>query len=188
MGLAGAGASVVIGDLNEEHAGQQARAICELGSKCIACQADVSRKTDIERILETTLAHFGTVDILLNAAGINSSTPFFEIDEAEWTRILDVDLRSVFLACQVVGRAMTEAGRGGPHRGARVRDYEPHAHAPVWSAFRTGRRRFVSRRRTRILVCHRQHLAGGRRVRRDDHLARQALASNLAPYTQLLRW
>jgi len=113
FGLAGAGANVVIADLSEEHARQQAQAISEQGRQSIACQADVSRKPDIQRVLETTLRHFGSADILLNAAGINSSTPFFEIDEAEWTRILDVDLRSVFLACQVIGKAMVDAGRGG---------------------------------------------------------------------------
>jgi NAD(P)-dependent dehydrogenase (short-subunit alcohol dehydrogenase family) len=113
MGFAGAGANVVIADLNEDLAKQHSRAICEQGRQCVVCQADVSRKSDIERILETTLVNFGAVDVLLNAAGINSSTPFFEIAEAEWTRILDVDLRSVFLACQVIGRAMVEAGRGG---------------------------------------------------------------------------
>jgi len=113
MGLAQAGANIVVADLNEEHARQQAQAICDRGHKSIACQADVSRKSDILRILETTLFNFGNVDILVNAAGINSSTPFFEIEEAEWTRILDVDLRSVFLSCQVIGKAMAEAGRGG---------------------------------------------------------------------------
>jgi NAD(P)-dependent dehydrogenase (short-subunit alcohol dehydrogenase family) len=113
MGLAGAGADVVIADLNEEHAKSHAQAICDLGRKSLACQADVTRKADIQRILEATLDNFGGVDIVLNAAGINSGTPFFEIEEAEWDRILNVDLRSVFLACQVFGKAMVEAGKGG---------------------------------------------------------------------------
>jgi len=113
MGFAGAGANVVIADLNEEAAKHHARAICDQGHRCVVCQADVSRKPDIQRILEATLANFGQVDVLLNAAGVNSSTPFFEIEEPEWTRILDIDLRSVFLACQVIGKAMVDAGRGG---------------------------------------------------------------------------
>ncbi len=113
MGFAGAGANVVIADLNKEHAEEHAREIREQGRKCLVCQADVSKKADIERILEDTLANFDGVDILLNAAGINSGTPFFDIEEAEWSRILDVDLRSVFLACQVIGKAMVIAGKGG---------------------------------------------------------------------------
>jgi NAD(P)-dependent dehydrogenase (short-subunit alcohol dehydrogenase family) len=112
-GLARAGAAVVVVDLNPANAEARAKAIRDEGSKAIGCQADVTRKADIERSLAVTLKEFGGVDILLNAAGINSGTPFFEIEEKEWERILDVDLRSVFLACQVFGRAMVEAGRGG---------------------------------------------------------------------------
>jgi NAD(P)-dependent dehydrogenase (short-subunit alcohol dehydrogenase family) len=113
MGLSGAGANVVIADLNEATARRHAQAICDQGHKSLACQADVTRKADIRRVLDATLANFGGVDIVLNAAGINSSTPFFDIEEAEWERILDVDLRSVFLACQVFGKAMVDAGKGG---------------------------------------------------------------------------
>jgi NAD(P)-dependent dehydrogenase (short-subunit alcohol dehydrogenase family) len=113
MGLAGAGAGVVIADLNEDQAKRHAEAIRGQGREALACQADVSKKADVQRILEATLARFGGVDILLNAAGINSGTPFFEIEEAEWERILAVDLRSIFLACQVFGKAMVEAGKGG---------------------------------------------------------------------------
>jgi NAD(P)-dependent dehydrogenase (short-subunit alcohol dehydrogenase family) len=113
MGFAGAGANVVIADLNEEHAKERVDAICQTGRKGLACQADCSRKADIQRTLDATLTKFGAVDVLLNAAGINSGTPFFDIEESEWTRIIDVDLRSVFLACQVIGKAMVEAGKGG---------------------------------------------------------------------------
>jgi len=112
-GFAGAGADVVIADLMEDQAKRQAQAIRDQGCKAMACQADVTRKSDIQRVLEATLANFGHVDIVLNAAGINSGTPFFEIEEAEWNRILNVDLGSVFLACQVFGKAMVEAGKGG---------------------------------------------------------------------------
>jgi NAD(P)-dependent dehydrogenase (short-subunit alcohol dehydrogenase family) len=112
-GFAAAGANIVIADLHEDHARDHARSIQEKGGQCVTCQADVSKRHDIEKVLDTTLTNFGRVDILLNAAGINSGTPFFEITEDEWSRILDVDLRSVFLACQVIGKAMVEAGRGG---------------------------------------------------------------------------
>jgi NAD(P)-dependent dehydrogenase (short-subunit alcohol dehydrogenase family) len=113
MGLAAAGAAVAVVDLNEENAQRRVQAIRGQGGKAVACQADVTKKADIERTLAATLAEFGGVDILLNAAGINSGTPFFEIQESEWERILDVDLRSVFLACQVFGKVMVEAGKGG---------------------------------------------------------------------------
>jgi NAD(P)-dependent dehydrogenase (short-subunit alcohol dehydrogenase family) len=112
-GFAEAGADVVIVDLILANAEARAKSIRELGRRAIAIQADAANKADLARALEATLAEFGQVDILLNAAGINSGTPFFEIGEQEWQRILDVNLKSVFLACQVFGKAMVEAGRGG---------------------------------------------------------------------------
>jgi NAD(P)-dependent dehydrogenase (short-subunit alcohol dehydrogenase family) len=113
MGFAGAGADIAVVDLNEEAAIARAKAIGAMGRKAIAVKADVTKKADLENALRQTLDSFGHVDILLNAAGINSATPFFEIEEKEWERIMDVNLRSVFLGCQIFGKAMVEAGKGG---------------------------------------------------------------------------
>src|SRR5215469_919374 len=65
MGFAGAGANVVIADLHEEHAQKQADAISAQGGKSVAVQADVSRKSDIQRILDASVKAFSNVDILL---------------------------------------------------------------------------------------------------------------------------
>lgn len=112
-GLAGAGAAVAVVSYSAEAAESRAAEIRSLGGRAIAIQADATVRADLERVLAATLAGFGRVDILVNAAGINSSTPFLEITEQEWHRILDVDLKSVFLACQVFGAWMTQPGRGG---------------------------------------------------------------------------
>jgi NAD(P)-dependent dehydrogenase (short-subunit alcohol dehydrogenase family) len=112
QGFAGAGAEVAIVDLNMESATERALAICKQQKKAIPIQADVTKKSDLQSALATTLDNFGRVDILLNGAGINSATPFFEISEQEWDRILNVDLRSIFLGCQVFGKAMVDAGGG----------------------------------------------------------------------------
>src|ERR1035438_8467130 len=61
MGLAGAGANIVIADLNEDQAKRHAEEIRDQGRESLACQADVTRKTDIKRVLEATLARFGGV-------------------------------------------------------------------------------------------------------------------------------
>jgi NAD(P)-dependent dehydrogenase (short-subunit alcohol dehydrogenase family) len=112
-GFAEAGADVAILDLNQGNAEARADAIRALGRRAIAIQANAASKADLTRARDTVLAEFGQVDVLLNAAGINSGTPFFEIAEEEWQRILDVNLKSVFLACQVFGKTMVESGRGG---------------------------------------------------------------------------
>jgi NAD(P)-dependent dehydrogenase (short-subunit alcohol dehydrogenase family) len=112
-GFAQAGADVAIVDLNLENAEARAASIRTAGRRAIAIQANAAGKADLVLALEKTLAEFGHVDILLNAAGINSGTPFLEITDEEWQKILDVNLKSVFLACQVFGKAMVDSGRGG---------------------------------------------------------------------------
>lgn len=112
-GLARAGADIAVVDCNPGAAERQAASLRTLGRRAVALAADATSKRDLERVLDQVLAELGHVDILVNAAGINSGTPFFDIQEEEWHRILDVDLKSVFLACQVFGKAMVEAGRGG---------------------------------------------------------------------------
>jgi len=112
-GLAGAGADVAVLDYNKEAAEARAEAIRKMGRKAIAIQTDATSKADLEKALQEILSAFGHADILINAAGINSATPFFEIQESEWQRILDVNLKSVFFGCQVFGKAMVDAGRGG---------------------------------------------------------------------------
>ncbi len=113
MGLAEAGADIAILDFNPAGAEARADAIRQTGRRAIGIQADATKKVDLESALDRILTEFGRIDILINAAGINSSTPFFEISEEEWKRLIDVDLKSVFLACQVFGKAMVGSGRGG---------------------------------------------------------------------------
>jgi NAD(P)-dependent dehydrogenase (short-subunit alcohol dehydrogenase family) len=112
-GLAAAGAAIVIVDMIAEKAQERAKSLCHAGYQAVAFAADATNKAELESALKLALSNFGRVDILLNAAGINSGTPFFEIGEAEWERILNVNLRSVFLACQVFGKHMVDAGHGG---------------------------------------------------------------------------
>lgn len=113
IGFAKAGASVAILDLHLEHAEARAEEIRSMGYKSIGVAVDCTRKEDLERGREQVNKELGPPDILMNAAGINSATPFFDISEAEWQRIMDVNLKGVFLACQVFGKQMVESGRGG---------------------------------------------------------------------------
>ena len=112
-GLADAGARIAIAGRTREHAEARACALAAQGHDAAGFQCDATRKADLEALRDAVLERFGRVDILINAAGVNSATPFFDITEEEWHRILDIDLKSVFLACQVFGKAMVEAGRGG---------------------------------------------------------------------------
>ena len=112
-GLAQAGTDIAILDLSGDAANARAAHIRTLGRKAIGIPTDATRKADLQNALAKILSELGRVDILINAAGVNSGTPFFEISEEEWHRLLDIDLKSVFLGCQVFGKAMVDAGRGG---------------------------------------------------------------------------
>ncbi len=112
-GLAKAGASIAILDRNGEKADEKANALRQLGAKAIAIDFDATDKQQVQSAEERISRELGDTDILINAPGINSSTPFFEIMEEEWDKILQVNLKSMFLACQVFGKKMVDRGKGG---------------------------------------------------------------------------
>ena len=113
-GLAKAGAKVAVLDLNLENAEKVANTVrTELSGDAISLKVDATNRQDIEKALEEVISAWGRVDILINAPGINSATPFFDISEDEWEKIIQVNLKSMFLACQVFGKRMVEQGDGG---------------------------------------------------------------------------
>ena len=112
--LGGAGARVAVLDLNGEAADERAETIRKAaGVETLGMAIDATSQKDLREALGQVLSLWGRVDILLNAPGINSGTPFFEITEEEWERILSVNLTSMFLACQVFGQEMVDRGEGG---------------------------------------------------------------------------
>jgi len=111
--LAQAGADIAILDLNEEKAQGKAEQLTAHGIRTLAVKVNAASKSDLQRGKNQVISALGRVDILINAPGINSSTPFFEISEEEWGKILDVNLKSMFLACQIFGQVMIEQGGGG---------------------------------------------------------------------------
>jgi len=112
-GLAKAGANIAILDLNIENGKKRAGECSEHGVKSEAFKIDAASKSDLEETAEKIISMFGAVNIVINAPGINSATPFLDIEENEWQKIIDVNLKSIFLSCQVFGRHMINAGRGG---------------------------------------------------------------------------
>ncbi len=113
-GLGKAGAKVAVLDLNLENAEKVAASIkSDFKVDAMAVKVDATSKQDIQQSLETVLSEWGQVDILINAPGINSATPFFEITEEEYDKILRINLKSMFLACQIYGKQMVDQGKGG---------------------------------------------------------------------------
>jgi NAD(P)-dependent dehydrogenase (short-subunit alcohol dehydrogenase family) len=112
-GLAAAGAEVVLVGRNPEKAKPRLERIAAAGGQGWFHAAEATSKADLTALLEATLKRSGRVDIVINGAGMNSPTPFFEITEEEFSRIVSVNLNSVFLGCQVFGKYLVERGQGG---------------------------------------------------------------------------
>lgn len=112
--LGAAGARVAVLDLNGEAADGRAAAIRKAsGVEALGMAIDATVEEDLRKALGHILSLWGRVDILLNAPGINSGTPFFDISADEWNRIISVNLTSMFLGCQVFGQEMVDRGEGG---------------------------------------------------------------------------
>ncbi len=112
-GLAGAGAEVVLVGRSAEKAQVRLDKIAAAGGKAWFHSAEATSKAELEALLAAVLKRSGRVDIVVNGAGVNSATPFFDITEEEFGRILDVNLKGVFLGCQVFGKYLVERGEGG---------------------------------------------------------------------------
>ncbi len=105
MRLAESGATVVVNDIGEtaEAAAGEIRAA---GSQSLAVMADVSRSEDTTRLVETAVATYGRIDILVNNAGINRDQLLMRMSDEDWDKVINVDLRSVFLCTRAVIRHM----------------------------------------------------------------------------------
>jgi NAD(P)-dependent dehydrogenase (short-subunit alcohol dehydrogenase family) len=107
-----AGMKVVCCDVRLEDAERTAQEVNAAGGAAIACQLDVRESAAFEAALESALKAFGRLDCLLNGAGINAPTPFFEISVQEWNDILAVHLTGTMLSCQILGKYLVEQGKG----------------------------------------------------------------------------
>ncbi len=112
-GLASAGAQVVLVGRSEEKAKARIEKIEAVGGSAVFESCEVDSKSALESLLERVLTQFGSIDILVNGAGTNSATPFLEIPEDEYDRIFRINMKGVFLACQVFGRYFVERNEGG---------------------------------------------------------------------------
>ena len=110
--LGGAGAAVVCGDLDEGGAEKTAASIVESGGKAVAKRTDVSRKDDVEALIDRSLAEFGRLDVMANVAGIAADGLLIEATDEELNKAFSVNLWGVLYGCQAAVRAMKEGGGG----------------------------------------------------------------------------
>ncbi len=104
--LAEAGADVAIVDIDAEAAQRVAEEIRALGRRSLAIVADVTRKADVQRMVDTIVQEWGKLDIGVNNAGIGGWANAEDMTEEEWDRVIDVNLKGVFLCAQAEARVM----------------------------------------------------------------------------------
>jgi len=111
--LARGGARVVVADINLPGAEETAALIKKDGGEALAVRTDVASAESVEAMVKAALSHFGgRVDILVNNAAIWTNVPTEELGEADWDRMVDVNMKGVFLCCRAVIPIMKKQRRG----------------------------------------------------------------------------
>src|SRR3954451_1971432 len=110
--FAAEGAAVVVADVDAAGAEAVCAEIGRAGGQARAVTADVTRGTDCERMVAEAVQRFGRLNVLVNNAGIGGAQAIAEMDEALWDRIMDVNLKGVYLGCKAAFPALVAAGGG----------------------------------------------------------------------------
>lgn len=112
LALAHAGADVALAARTEEQLETAADLVRETGRRAYIIPADVADVGAVRAMVAETVRHFGRLDILVNAAGINIRGPATDFSESDWERLMAVNLKGAFFACQEAAAAMRAQGKG----------------------------------------------------------------------------
>uniref|UniRef100_A0A4W5LN93 D-arabinitol 2-dehydrogenase [ribulose-forming] n=1 Tax=Hucho hucho TaxID=62062 RepID=A0A4W5LN93_9TELE len=110
--LGEAGAKVAVVDLDQGKAEGVAEELTLKGINCIAITADISKSSDVERMIDSIVSKWGAIQIACNNAGINMNSASEDTRLEEWDQTFDVNLRGTFMCCQAAGRVMLKQGYG----------------------------------------------------------------------------
>ena len=137
-GLAAAGAHVVVADLTELGCQNRVADLKQISEHASYALVDVTSRKSLEALLAAAVQQTGRVHILVNCAGVNAANDFLEATDADWDRIMVINLRAVFQACQVFGRHMIEAGGGAIVNIGSVTSHLPLSRVFAYSASKSG--------------------------------------------------
>ena len=105
-------AAVVIGDIDEEGARRNAKQIQADGGRAVAVRADTTTRADVDALVDRAVAEFGRLDVMCNIAGIGYAKPVTEITDADFDKLININLRGVLYGCQAALRVMTPRKSG----------------------------------------------------------------------------
>jgi NAD(P)-dependent dehydrogenase (short-subunit alcohol dehydrogenase family) len=106
------GAHIVAADIEPTLAESTAAAVREAGRQCLSIKVDVTQQADIQRLIAQTVEHFKRLDVLCNNAGVLRFQDMFDITEADWDFVLDVNAKGAFFVMQAVAREMVKRRSG----------------------------------------------------------------------------
>jgi NAD(P)-dependent dehydrogenase (short-subunit alcohol dehydrogenase family) len=112
LGLAAHGSDVVIADRISAESCEVTEKIKRLGRKSLFVQVDVTDIKGLNEMVNKTVSKFNRIDILVNNAGCNIRKPALEIKEEEWDKVIDTNMKGVFLCTQAIGRFMVKQRKG----------------------------------------------------------------------------
>jgi len=112
LALAHMGADIALAARTVAQLEQAARLVQDTGRQALTIPTDVSDIAQVRAMVQQTTAHFGRLDILVNGAGINIRQPADTFTEDDWNRLMNINLKAVFFACQEAARAMRRQGKG----------------------------------------------------------------------------
>jgi glucose 1-dehydrogenase len=114
LALATAGATIVIDWVADEQATEALEAqVTALGDRVLGVEADVSKLEDLQRLIDATVSAFGRVDVMVNNAGVETRTSVLDTTEAQFERVMAINLKSAFFGTQFAARQMIAQGEGG---------------------------------------------------------------------------
>jgi NAD(P)-dependent dehydrogenase (short-subunit alcohol dehydrogenase family) len=137
--LASRGAAVVVADLDLATAEQVAASITASGKKAIATQVNVADAASVQAMVEAATGKLGRLDILVNNAGIaGKAAPISEQTEDDWDKMMDIDLKSVFLCCRAALQPMLAQGSGAIVNVASIAGKEGNPNMVPYSTAKAG--------------------------------------------------
>jgi glucose 1-dehydrogenase len=114
IALAAQGAKVVIDYVSNEQATEELeQKLAALGETAVGIEADVSKIEDLQRMIDTAVSTFGRLDIIVNNAGVETRTSVLDTTEAEYEKVLNINLKSAFFGTQLAAKQMIAQGGGG---------------------------------------------------------------------------
>jgi NAD(P)-dependent dehydrogenase (short-subunit alcohol dehydrogenase family) len=136
VGLAKAGARIVLTDvLDTEDAVSEVK---KFNDEVVGLSVDVTKRSDVEHLVEKTVDHFGSIDVLINNAGILKSSNAEDFSEMDWKQVIDVNLTGQFLCAQIIGKHMIKQKSGRIINISSIAGLAGYASSVAYSASKAG--------------------------------------------------